>query len=337
LLKIYLPNRQTFIVSLLIALNLSLLTACSTAVNKSNNFQSVIIENRTKDEIVKDLTVIVGNYGYFKFSESPTEVVYETQPDTNSIVAYINYDRYNKNYANNYYDGYRNRNLKLPHYQILFNFTSIGKGTLVESKVDYISWQHKDDQNKNNEQGVEVQKILNELKDNAQMDAANTEYNQYDSIQHLLKYNISNEISEEFEGKNYIRKVVLSTVDYNRQIKALLYVREQIKSYCTYNGGIFEDKKDNAFYSSNGIKIPNVFYNSFNRANALNAFGIKSCLSEEGVEWRLMIKPKVIKTLKSSDETIENDQEIAKFKNPELYLYIFILKNKMPTFMEEAG
>ncbi len=310
-----------------------LLASCSTPANKSNGYQSVVIENRTKKEIVNDLAKIVGNYGYSLFSESATEVVFETQPDKNSEIAYARYD---KNYRNNYYPGYRNRNIKLPRFQILFEFSRIDNGTLVESKVAYISWQHMYDQNKNSQDGIEVQKILNELKVNSQVDSASVQFSKYRTVHQLLLYKISTHKIKSYRKKNYVRKVVLSTIDYNRQVNAIIFVRQQLKNYCNYSGGVFEDENDQRFYSSNGVKIPNVFFKSFNQANYLRAFGIKSCISEEGAMWRLMIKPRVIKPEKKSEDEKIN-KELTKFQNPELYLYIHMLEKKLPSYMRKEG
>ncbi len=318
-------------ISFMLIAGLLFLVSCSTPSRKSNDYQSIIIEHRTKKEIVKDLAAIVSNYGYQLFSETATEVVFETQPDKNSEIAYARYD---KNYRNNYYSGYRNRNIKLPRYQIVFDFTTVDNGVLVESKIAFISWQHLYDQNKNKKEGIEVQKILNELKYNSQVDSSNINYRKYRSIHHLLKYSISTHKIKSYRKKNYVRKVVLSAIDFNRQVKALLFVREQLKNYCFFNGGSFKEENDNRFYSSNGVKIPSVFYNGFNRANELRAFGIKSCVLESKVLWRLVIKPRVIKPRKKPDDAKSN---VAKAKNPELYLYIQMLGNKLPSFMRKEG
>jgi len=324
---------KIFRISFITFTGLFLLSSCASTVNSTSDYQSVTIDNRTRKEIVNDLTIIVKNYGYHLFSETETEAVFETQPDQGSIITYAQYD---KDYRWNYYSGYRNRNIKLPHYQILFNFTQVNSSILVESKVDYKSWQHKDDQNQNAKEGVEVQKILNELKYNSQVDSNNTRYKKYQTVNQLLKYKIATHKIGNYKKKNYVRKIVLSTVDFNRQVKALLFVRDQLKNYCNYNSGIFEEQNDNLYYSSNGIVIPNIYYNGFNRANELKAFGIKSCESEEGTQWRLVIKPKII-DLKKEISDDKKGKKLTKFKNPEMYIYIFMLDNNLPTFMKKAG
>ena len=106
-------------------------------------------------------------------------------------------------------------------------------------------------------EGIEVQKILNELKYNSKVDSDKTVFNKYRSIDHMLKYNISTHKVKSYKRKSYLRKVILSTVDFNRQVKALLYVRKQIEKYCDSVGGVFEDRNDSLFYSSSGIVIPN--------------------------------------------------------------------------------
>ncbi|VAW99718.1 hypothetical protein MNBD_GAMMA22-2897 [hydrothermal vent metagenome] len=322
---------KTNLISLTLIATTFFLISCSTASRNSSDYQSVVIEHRTKKEIVKDLAVIVGNYGYKLFSETASEVVFETQPDKNNEIAYAKYD---KNYRNNYYSGYRNRNIKLPRYQIVFDFTTVDNGFLIESKIAFISWQHLYDQNKNKKEGVEVQKILNELKYNSRVDSSKINYRKYRTIHQFLKYTIRTHKIKSYRRKNYVRKVILSAIDYNRQVKALLFVREELKNYCNFSGGTFTDKNDNRFYSSNGVKIPNSFYNSFNRANELRAFGIKACVSVHGVLWRLVIKPRMIKPAKKPDSDAVN---VAVSKNPQLYLYIQMLANKLPSFMREKG
>lgn len=310
-----------------------ILSACSIKANKSHDYLSVIIENRTKKEIVANLETIVSNYGYSKFSETENGAVFETQPELDTRVAYLQYDM---DYRYNAYSGYRNRRVKPPHYQLLFDFTQIKNGILVESTLEFLSWEHIHDENRNTVQGVEVQKILNELKFNSDVDSNNTRYGKYQTIEQLLKDKLSTQKTTNPRENNYIRKVVLSTADYNRQVRAFLFVREQIKNYCDFHGGIFKDDNDREFYSSNGLKIPNIFYDSFNEANNLQAFGKKRCLNEDGVKWRLVIKPKVIKAVKLSGDDAKN-AELTKFKNPEMYLYIFMLENNLPSFMRPEG
>lgn len=267
-----------------------------------------VIENKTKRQIIDDLTSSVNALGYYKFDETKNEIIFETYPNPESAKYYFNSN-------------------SIPVYRMTFQFKKEDTAIKVLARVDYISTLQKYEKNLNSERiGEAVKNILDEIKYNSREILTKKDASQYFSIESVLaKHIASNIVIESVHNTNrinkesrfnFVRKIKFPSADTSRQFKVLINVRDELEIFCQAQNGVFYDYRDDQFNANDKRKVSSRVRESFILASDAHAFGYKQCKKNNTILWRILIQPRYIKSRIPSNRLMSD-----------YFIYVFVLKS----------